>query len=91
MTLFSCRHCNYTRTRTIAPIMVCKLSNRSFYVAGLCEICHGIKSKFLSDYQVKQLPDIIYNIRVNTGYKQYIEDKECNLIDIFSIMNGIIN
>ncbi|KAF0215187.1 MAG: hypothetical protein FD167_5221, partial [bacterium] len=61
------------------------------HVTGLCEICHRTKSKFLSDYQVEQLPDIIYNIRVNTGYMQYVEDKEHNLVDIFSIMNGIIN
>ncbi len=88
---FTCRHCNYKSTRTISPMIIRKLNNRSFHVSGLCEICHRTKSKFLADYQVKQLPSIIYNIRTNTGYLEYVEDEKGNLVQFFPILDKIIN
>ena len=88
---FTCRYCNYMPTRTISPMMIRKLNNRSFHVSGLCEICLRTKSKFLSDYQVKQLPNVVYNIRTTTGYLEYVEDEKGNLVKIFPILDKIIN
>lgn len=87
----TCRYCNYAPTKTVSPIMIRKLNFRSFHLSGLCEVCKRTKSKFLGDTQVKQLPSIIYNIRINTGFLEYVEDEDGNLVEIFIMLDKIIN
>ena len=59
-------------TRSIGPIIVCKLIKNRYHIKVQCSICNKFKSKFLNHEQIKLLPGEIKNSPDNSTFKDTI-------------------
>jgi hypothetical protein len=89
MTL-NCHYCK-TKTITLPPITLKRMNVKSFNILGICSVCLRTKSKFLTRYEVSQLPNEIMNMACHSTAVEYVEDGKGNMVKIFPLIETIIN
>ena len=90
MPAIACHRCNQ-KTKTVAPIFVKRLNYNRFCVYGVCADCEYTKYKFLNNVESRMLPEIFYSMNIPGFALNKITQTVNKGIDVFPLVDPIIN
>jgi len=85
-----CHKCQkYTRIEE--PIILRKQDNYRYHVRALCSNCKWTVAKYLSNSEMRRIPDCFHQLPLGHNYMKYLVLEDGRIIELFPLLNPILN